>query len=431
MKAALAAAFVGLLLPSASAAGQVPPSFAATPALASAEVIAVIQVHGNNATPEADVLSLVGVAIGDSFTPTTLAEVRDRLLRSGRFEDVEVRKRFASIADLSRVALVIIVDEFAVRVELPVVPGGPPRLVRRSLLGGAMFMPILRGEDGYGLTYGGRIAYVGVAGDRSRLSFPLTWGGQKQAAVEFERVLRRGPISRVSLGGSIERRTNPAFDEDDDRRHVWGRIERNVSDVQVGTTVGWQEVSFAEEGDRFTSFGVDATFDTRVDPALPRNALYARASWTHLVGQETGAIDRTALDVRGYVALVGQAVLVARAEQDTASRSLPRYFKPLLGGWSNLRGFPAGSFAGDTRVTGTLEVRLPVSSPLSVAKTGVSVFVDAGKAYDKGVRFDDVRLETGVGIGAWLSATIVQAGVAVAHGRGGDTRVNVSLGLTF
>jgi outer membrane protein assembly factor BamA len=318
-----------------------------------------------------------------------------------------------------------------VRVELPGIPDGPPRLVRRSLLGRAMFMPILDGEDGYGLTYGGRIAYVGIAGERSRLSFPLTWGGRKQAGVEFERVLRRGPISRASVGASIERRTNPAFDEVDDRRHVWARIERNLSDVQVGATVGWQDVSFADEGDRFTSFGADATLDTRVDPALPRNAMYARASWTHMVGEDSGSLNRTTLDLRGYLGLIRQTVLVARVEQDTADRSLPRYFKPLLGGWSSLRGFSAGSFAGDTRVTGTLELRLPVSSPLSVAKTGFSVFVDAGKAYDKGVRFDDVRLETGVGVGAWLSATIVQAGVAVAHGRGGDTRVNVSLGLTF
>jgi hypothetical protein len=52
---------------------------------------------------------------GDPFTPGTLDAVRRRLIDTGRFEGIEVRRRYASIADPSQIALVIIVDEHAVR----------------------------------------------------------------------------------------------------------------------------------------------------------------------------------------------------------------------------------------------------------------------------------------------------------------------------
>ena len=69
-----------LLRPAATAAQAAPPP----------EVIADIQVHGNNVTPDADILALLGVARGDVFLSSTVADVRARLLRSDRFEGVEV-----------------------------------------------------------------------------------------------------------------------------------------------------------------------------------------------------------------------------------------------------------------------------------------------------------------------------------------------------
>ena len=122
---------------------------------------------------------------------------------------------------------------------------------------------------------------------------------------------------------------------------------------------------------------------------------------------------------------------IARIEHDGADRALPPYFKPLLGGWSSLRGLRAGAFAGDQRTVGSLELRLPVSSPLSVGKVGISVFADAGKSYDRGVRFDQSPWRRGVGAGIWAAATVLQAGVAVARGSTGDTRITAGFGLTF
>ena len=57
-----------------------------------------------------------------------------------------------------------------------------------------MFLPILHSEDGYGFTYGMRISFVDRLGPRSRITVPLTWGGERQARVQVERAFKSGPV---------------------------------------------------------------------------------------------------------------------------------------------------------------------------------------------------------------------------------------------
>src|SRR2546423_14724242 len=97
----------------------------------------------------------------------------------------------------------------------------------------------------------------------------------------------------------------------------------------------------------------------------------------------------------------------------------------MLGGMPNLRGFRRGTAVGDTLVTGTIELRVPLTSPLRIAKVGVSAFVDAAKTYDKSQRFDDERFERGVGGAVWFSVAFLRLNVAVAHGIGGSTRGHI------
>jgi outer membrane protein assembly factor BamA len=395
---------------------------------AAPEVVASVQIHGNNATPDAEVLAIAGVAVGDPFTPALLDDTRERLLASRRFEGVTVLKRYASIADPSRISIVILVDERPVRVEAARTPGEPPRLVRRGWLRNLMVLPILSAEDGYGVTYGARLADVDPLGRGSRLSFPLTWGGSKQAGAELERTFRTGPITRVQVGAALDRTRNPAFELDDSRRRTWARAERAFGPLRAGGQMEWARVSFDGALDHLRSAGADVTIDTRVDPALPRNAVFARASWTRttIAGE---AVDRRSLDARGYLGLVGQTVLVGRAAFDDASGPLPPYLQTLLGGWSSLRGYRAGAFVGDTVVSGSLEWRVPLTSPLHVARTGVSVFVDAGAACRDGQRIADQPAHVGIGAGVWATATVLRLGVSVARGIDAGTRVNFEIGV--
>jgi outer membrane protein assembly factor BamA len=391
------------------------------------EVIAAIQIHGNTATPDEEIKKLAGIDLGMRVEPSTIADVDARLRATKRFERVQVLKRFASIADPTQILLVVIVDEGPVKVEMTGDPDRPTRVVRGRRLN-LMLLPVLGFEDGYGFTYGVRLARLDVLGKQSRLSFPLTWGGEKKAGAELEKVIQGGPIDRVIAGASISRRTNPFYDEDDDRRRVWVRGERElVRGVRAGATAGWQRVSFFDANDRFTHAGADVVADTRVDPILPRNAVYARASWERL----SLGMNRTELDARGYIGVIGQSVVAVRAERLDSSEPLPPYLKPLLGGMANLRGFPAGAAAGDTLVATSAELIVPLTSPLSVGKIGVSAFVDAGTVYDKGARFSDQTLKQGYGGSLWFSAAFLRLNIAVAHGRGSSTRVHVGGNVSF
>ena len=402
-----------------------------------AEVIAEVRVHGNHFATNAEILTIAAVKIGDPFTATTVADVSRRLKASGRFDDVDVLKRFASIEDLSKIALVIVVNEGPVRVELPGPSGGEARAVKRNKLTNVMWLPILEGEDGYGLTYGARIAYVGVGGKRGRLSFPLSWGGLKRAGVEYDRAIESRWLSRIEVGSAIQREHNPGFEEDDDRGRFWLRAEKAYGPLRVTGVGSWQRIAFGLRDDDVSSVGAGVIYDTRLNPVLPRNAVFARidvtrdGGWATDAGVPAGSASRLRVDARGYVGLFGQSVLTVRVLREDASEPLPPYMKSLLGGWSNLRGFGAGSWMGDTLSAGSLEIRQPISSPLSVGKLGLSAFIDSGTAYDKGARLRDQTWQTGYGGGVWLALGPFRMDLAVAHGRGASTRVNFAAGFEF
>jgi hemolysin activation/secretion protein len=146
--------------------------------------------------------------------------------------------------------------------------------------------------------------------------------------------------------------------------------------------------------------------------------------------QPAGAVNQITLDARGYLGLVGQSVLVIRALREDSDAPLPPYLKPLLGGMPNLRGFRRGTAVGDTLVAGSVELRLPLTSPLNVGKLGVSAFVDVGTVYDHGDRLEDQYLERAVGGGLWFSLAFVRLNLAVAHGIGGSTRVHFGTGVS-
>jgi hypothetical protein len=412
------------------------------------ETVAAIQIQGNTATPDEEVRRLADVRVGMPFDETTADAVAGRLKAAKRFDSVEVRKRFASIADPSQITLVIIVDEGPVKIVMTGDPASPTRVVRKRLPN-ILVLPILGREDGYGITYGARLTLPDPhwMGKRSRVMFPLSWGGTKRAAVDLEKRLDGGVIDRITAGASISRRANLAFDQDDDRARVFVRGEHEFARVlRLGASTGWQRASFEGVADHFAQVGGDIVLDTRVDPILARNAVYGRASWEHFnfgnaplstpsqpggyAGYQ-GSASRTTLEGRGYLGIVGQAVLEGRVLREDSDRPLPPYLQPELGGLSTLRGFRTGSFIGDTLVAMSAEVILPLTSPLKLGRFGVSAFVDRGTVYSKGERFGDQTLQEGIGGGVWFAAAFLRLNIAVAHGRGASTRVHVGGNVTF
>jgi outer membrane protein assembly factor BamA len=410
----------------------------AAPPFASAqqEVIAVIQVHGNTITPTEEVIAESGLKEGAAFSESLRAEAETRLRSSGRFHDADVLKRYASITDLTQITVLIQIDDGPVRIDPPVpgarVPGSGriPVASRRGPLN-VMFAPILTAEDGYGLTYGARLAISGHRNIRQRVVIPASWGGDKRVGAEFQKEFSRRAIPDLRTGGFIQRRTHPFFESDADRKRVWGRADWALTrNVRAGTELAWQTSTLEGDRQEARSVSADLVLDTRIDPLMPLNAVYARAAVERLRFVTRSAV-RTDMEANGYIGLYRGMVLALRVVREDMSEPAPVFYKSLLGGAGNLRGFAAGDSIGDTLTAGSAELRIPLTSALRVARIGTSIFMDAGTTYDKGQRLKDQKLKRGIGGGVWLTAPLFRVSFMVARGLGSGTRVHFGAGLTF
>ena len=110
---------------------------------------------------------------------------------------------------------------------------------------------------------------------------------------------------------------------------------------------------------------------------------------------------------------------------------LPIYEHNLLGGAPNLRGYEAGYKAGDNLGAASVELRIPITSPLNVGRFGVKAFVDWGTVYAVGDKLSDQTFERGIGGGAYLHLTIVSLSLDVARSQTGNTRFHFGMGVTF
>jgi hypothetical protein len=403
------------------------------------EVVREVRVHGNAFLSDADVLKIAGVAVGEPLAPETLDLVARRLKDSGRFETVDVRKRYRSLSDPTDIAIVLVVHEE---------PGirsmdDPTHVIARPWLRarqGLMFLPILGYEDGYGLTYGARFSVHNTLGLGERISVPLTWGGTRRAALEVERTFDRGPLTRVMGSLGIRQRENPAyhfFEERgvDDRRVEWkGRAERNFAHVVLtGVEATRATVKFGPfpSGDQWT-YGADAALDTRGDPAFPRNAVYAGVGWSALHYEQVPRINRYRLDGRGYLGLVGQAVLAGRVQYFASDRAQPIHERYLIGGAATLRAFRAGAFHGDRAIVTSGELRVPLTSVISGATLGLNIFHDAAKAVDHDFSLREARWHRSTGAGLFLIASVLRLNLDVARAHhGGGTRIHLATGFAF
>ena len=400
------------------------------------ETIAEIRVHGNHTTPDADVVGLSGLKTGDSASDARMAEAQQVLRKSGRFADVDVRRRYRSIDNPSDILVIILVDERAGVSEGDLTPGVGTR-IREA----AQWLPILNYADGYGMTYGIRVAFADVTGPDSRLSVPLSWGGERRAGVELERSFN-DERTRAGVALWVNRLVNPYFDVPDLRRQVRLEAEQSIVDwLKVGAGARVAHVEFGDDyAARHTAAGAHVTVDTRIDPSFPRNAVHTRIAWERIaIGADsvgsgsvgTGGVGRWLADARGYVGIGGSAVLALRGQLARADGLLPAAEQPLLGGSDSLRGYPAGHRAGDSLAAVSAEVRLPLNSPLSVSRFGVKGFVDAGTTWASGERLSDQRFERGIGGGVYMGAAAVILDLDVAWPQEGSPRVHFGLGVSF
>jgi outer membrane protein assembly factor BamA len=398
-----------------------------SPASAQApERIVDIRVHGNHTTPDQDILTIAGLQVGGAPTAEQLAAAETRLRDSHRFEAVEVRKRYQSIADPSLILIIVLVDEVPGIRKDNLVPGVAARL--RAV---TMWLPILRFEDGYGFTYGARTAVIDRIGPRSRLSVPLTWGGERRAALEIERPFDRGPFSVVRGSVALDRRVNPHFDVPDSRREAAIEADRALLPwLRVGADARLAQVGFGGVDALHRAAGAHAVIDTRLDPTFPRNGVLASTTWER-IAFEGGSSGIWSTDLRGYGGLYRGMVLALRARMVRAASPLPPSEQALLGGGDSLRGYRAGFLAGDGLAATSAELRVPLTSPLNIGRFGMKVFVDHGTTWPAGESLSTRHFEQGIGGGIYFGAALINGSIDLAQARDGSKRWHFGLGVTF
>jgi hypothetical protein len=401
------------------------------------QTITEIRVHGNHTTPDTDVISLSGLSTGAAASESSLRDAETKLRSSNRFDNVEVRRRFRSIDNPSEILVVILVDERAAVSADDPTPGPLKRLGAAS-----QWLPVLGYADGYGFTYGIRVAFADAIGSRSRISVPLTWGGERRAGVEVERSFDRGPVSFLRVRSSINRRVNPFFEQSDLRRDLRAEVDRALLPwLRIGADARIAHVEFGDEYTaRHTAAGAHVAFDTRIDPSFPRNAIDTRIGWERLAfsspstrperGRGHGA-GRWLADARGYVGIGGPAVLALRGQLARADGPLPAAEQPLLGGSDSLRGYRTGHRAGDNLAALTAEVRYPLTSPVNVGRFGVKGFVDAGTTWASGQRLSDQRFERGIGGGVFFGAAVFTLNFDLGWPEDGKPRGHFAIGVSF
>ncbi len=416
----LLGSLVVLLALSGIAAAQVVPVPAGTPP------IAEIRVHGNHSTPDAEVIAASGLAVGLSADDEALRAAAERLRASGRFQSATLQRRGRSIDDPADIMVVILIEEL---------PGTSPDLPAPGWLkrttAGVMWLPVLSYTEGYGVTFGLRIAVEDVLGPKSRISAPLTWGGERKAGLTLERSFERGPLTRVLGGFSIRQSEHPAFDLDERRVGGDARAERALTSwLRIGALGRLEDVRFDGTTSRVGIYGGDVTVDTRLDPAFPRNAVWVAAG-VEGVDVESVTRARYRLDANGALGLFRGSALSARVFQVSADGPLPPFEQAWIGGASSLRGFPAGARVDDNAAGASATLAYPLGSPLNWARIGVRAFVDWAAVYPAGTSWQDASYDRGAGGGVFANVAAFTLSLDVARSDDGHTRVHFRMGTRF
>ena len=226
--------------------------------------IVEIRIHGNHSTPDADVLALTGLAVGQPASDEVLEAARARVEASGRFDLVTVRRLERSIDTPNDFMVLVEVTERPGVSPEDLTPGWVTRLTSERL-----WVPVVRYDEGYGMTYGLQTALDGAFGGTSQLAVPATWGGERRIGLEGTRSFEGRGVSRVQAGADLRRTEHPAFDLVEERARVFGRLEGALTTTtRVGLEAARDRVRFDGAKDDVTRLTADLMVDTRVDLSL-------------------------------------------------------------------------------------------------------------------------------------------------------------------
>ena len=253
--------------------------------------------------------------------------------------------------------------------------------------------------------------------------------------MQLERAFKLGPIERVAGEFGIGRTREPALR---DRRHA--RIVRRARRVGAGALAAPRRGRPA-----WTTWSSAIVEDTVSRLRRRRDDRHARRSGVPAQRdprQRSASIGCTFDAGHANQTKRGRARLCRTVRPDGAGGARPersrrtRRCRPTSTTCSaappNLRGYDAGYKAGDNLAAASAELRIPITSPLSIGRFGVKAFADCGRGLRRSARSSPTRRSSrGIGGGAYLHLTVVSLSLDVARSRSGDTRFHFGMGVTF
>jgi outer membrane protein assembly factor BamA len=382
--------------------------------ISSEETIVEVLIRGNIRIPDEVIIRLAGIKIGTPAAGLSIEDLKQKLMRSGKFEWVAAAKRYRSLVRTDRAVLMITVKEK---------PSAKSKL---------MLFPILSASDEYGLNYGVNVAAKDLLGLKEKLSMPLTWGGIRRAAIEGEFDLRNPVFQAMSAAGGISRKENPHYKKSDFRKEIQVTLRKRLSRFEFNVQSGWTGVRFDARSADLASIGAGAVFDTRQNINLPRDAVYAGVSYKRLFLLKGGPeYSLYTLDLRGYKGLIGQTIAAGQFLYRGANGRLPDYERPFLGGADTLRGYEPGAFTGDNSAIAALELRIPLTPLRKIYHAGIDVFMDSGAIYDYGMSIGNAKFRNSAGIGAYFLIFGFGIKADLAYNMSDAFRVSFSTGFRF
>lgn len=379
---------------------------------AAGEIVREVRVHGHRAGSEAAILALAEVAVGDDILATTLDEVEARLMASGRFSWVEVRKRYRSLTAFDEVAILIAVKE-------------NPRLRDKLQL-----LPDVGHDDAYGFSFGARVGLLDALGAGERMTLGGTWGGEHVAAVEVGRATPGRALDDVRAFALVRHRDHPHDGRRERRAEVGVTVLRALGRGFVDAGWTWIDAGLGEESEPFSALELGVGLDTRGDRAFPRDGVYLRGGFRRLFAIADGARSRFDLEARGYRPLAGRAITVLRLWAKGGA-GVPASERPWIGGTPTLRGHRPGAELGDRAAGLSVEIRLPLTAPVGLGRAGIAAFFDTAAAWSATTAFAAADFGSGAGIGVFADATLFNARADLATDLAGRWRVHVQSGVRF
>lgn len=377
--------------------------------------ISTIRIQGNVRYTDAELEVVTGVSVGGRMDAETPQRVRDNLLASGLIDTADVRRGYQRFDNPDEAALVAVVSDHV-------------RFVDRLML-----LPRLSFSDEYGTTLGALVSVRKVFGTEQKLSFPLSIGGRDTAGAEMLVEVDRAFPAFLRFGGWWWQQTNPAFDTTDRRVELWARGYGRYGGFQLDIDARWADVEFGAANEQQVDMLVMGRYDSRQDVGSARDSIYVSGSWAPLKILDGGEyFNRAGAEFRGYKGLVGKLTLASQVRFDLSDGELPDWEVFILGGAETLRGYTAGTFVGDNRAIGSLELRWPVANPLPIISIGVHGFYDIGTAWDHDESLRGSRFYNGVGFGGYVYATFIRLKLDIAYGlQSEDWHTTVSSGVRF